>query len=451
MTKLVLPVVVLLAGCSVGPSYETPKLGLPLGWLGLAGSERLVGEGEHVKLDWWKAFNDPVLDGLIQQALARNGDLRVAQARVLEARGARLAAQAGLLPAIGGTAQGARGTANAANRLTETSAATLDASWEIDLFGGNRRAAEAARARLGGAQAEAHLTRTRLMAEVATQYLDVRRLQQQLEYARKNLDDQTKTLELVRAQFNEGVVSQLVVAQNEALVGNTAAAIPQIEANLTAMRNGLGVLVGAQPVEIAQTVGTVKPVPVSTPQVLIDTPADVIARRPDVRVAERALAAATAEQGVALANWFPKINLTGLFGLQNFGSGANEAWSAGGVVSLPLIDFGRVRALVRQADARQMAALATYEQTVLAALADVETRLSGYVKAVERRQRLLDAAEASRNALRLAKLQYTEGVASNLDVILAEQQQLSAEDALAGGEAAVGQNLAGLYKAIGGE
>lgn len=451
MTKYALPFALLLAGCAVGPDYEMPKLGMPLGWLGLGADERLVAEGEVVKLDWWKAFNDPVLDGLMQQALARNGDLRVAQARVLEARGARLAAQASLLPALDGTAQGARGNANATGRLTETSAATLDASWEIDLFGGNRRAAEAARARLGGAEAEARLTRVRLLAEVAIQYLDVRRLQQQLEYARKNLDDQSKTLELVRAQQREGVVSQLIVAQNQVQVASTAAAIPQLEANLSAVRNGLGVLVGAQPVEIAQTVGEVKPVPVSTTQVLVGTPASVIAARPDVRVAERELAAATAEQGVAFANWFPRVSLTGLFGLQNFGSGASEAWSAGGVVSLPLIDFGRVRALVRQADARQVQALATYEQTVLAALADVETSLSAYVKAVERRQRLLEAADASRNALRLAKLQYAEGVASNLDVILAEQQQLVAEDALAGGEAAVGQGLAGLYKAIGGE
>ncbi|RYG60561.1 MAG: efflux transporter outer membrane subunit [Alphaproteobacteria bacterium] len=451
MTKFALPIVVLLAGCAVGTDYEAPKLGLPLGWLGLGENPRLVSEGEVVKLDWWKAFNDPVLDGLMQQALERNGDLRVAQARVLEARGARLAAQASLLPSVSANAQGGRGNANATGRLTETSAATLDASWEIDLFGGNRRAAEAALARLGGTEAEARLTRMRLMAEVAIQYLDVRRLQQQLEYARKNLDDQSRTLELVRAQFNEGVVSQLLVAQNEALVGNTAAAIPLLEASLTSVRNGLGVLVGAQPVEIARTVGSVQPVPVSTPQVLVDTPANVIARRPDVMAAERALAAATADQGVAFANWFPRISLTGLFGLQNFGSGTSEAWSAGGVVSLPLIDFGRVRALVRQADARQMAALATYEQTILLALADVETSLNGYVKAVERRQRLLDAAEASRNALRLAKLQYTEGVASNLDVIIAEQQQLSADDLLASGEAAVGQNLAILYKALGGE
>lgn len=443
----------LLAGCAVGPDYEMPKLGMPLGWLGIGQSnELLANAGEKpVNLDWWKAFHDPILDNLMQQAIDRNGDLRVAQARVQEARGARLVANAGLLPEIDGNARGARGDNTATGALRTTSSATFDASWEIDLFGGNRRVAEAARARLGGTVAEARATRVRLLAEVARQYLDVRRLQQQLAYAGQNLKDQEETLKLVRAQAKEGVVSGLVVAQNEAQVASTAAGIPLAEANLSAAMNALGVLVGAQPVEIAKSVGEPKPVPVSTPQVLVATPASIIAARPDVRAAERALAAATADQGVAIANWFPRVSLTGLFGLQDFGTGSgSDVWSAGGVVSLPLIDFGRVRGLVRQADARQVQALATYEQTILTALADVESSLTAYVKAVERAQKLRAAAEASRNALRLAKLQYGEGVASNLDVIVAEQQQLTVDDALAGGEAAVGQSLAALYKALGG-
>jgi multidrug efflux system outer membrane protein len=446
-----------LAGCgagpAVGPDYEKPMLGLPLGWLGLGGDNKLVadaGSAKDVNLDWWKAFNDPIMDSLMQQALERNGDLRVAQARVLEARGVRLAANADLLPEVDGNASANRGDSNATNRLVTNKSATFDASWEIDLFGGNRRAAQAARARLGGAVAEARATRIRLLAEVATSYLDVRRLQQQLAYAQKNLTDQQQTLTLVQAQAKEGVVSNLVVAQNQAQASSTAAAIPLIESNLSNAMNSLGVLVGAQPVEITKTVGEVRPVPVSTPQVLVNTPASVIDQRPDVKAAERELAAATADQGVAIANWFPKINLTGLFGVQDYGNGSNQGWNLGGVVSLPIIDFGRVRGLVRQADARQQAALATYEQTVLAALADVESSLTTYIKAVERVQRLREAADASRNALRLAKLQYTEGVASNLDVIVAEQQQLTAEDTLAGGEAAVGQSLAGLYKALGG-
>lgn len=442
----------LLGGCAVGPDYKAPSLSMPLHWLGLGNDTTLVADAgdSKVNMNWWKAFNDPTLDMLMQQALERNGDLRVAQARVAEARGVRLGATAGLYPEIDGGANGDRGNANALNKVTNTSAASFDSSWEIDLFGGNRRAAEAARARYKAAGADAQATRVQLLAEVARTYLDVRRLQQQLLLAQKNLGDQAETLRLVQAQQREGVANNLVVAQNEAQVANTAAAIPLIEANLATTMNTLGVLVGAQPVEIKNSVGEVKPVPVSTPTVLIATPAHVIGDRPDVKAAERELAAATADQGVAIANWFPRISLTGLFGLQDLGTGSNDVWDVGGTVSLPIIDFGRVRALVRQADARQQQALATYEQTVLAAMADVESSMTGYVKAVDRVQKLRTAADASRNALRLAKLQYTEGVASNLDVIVAEQQQLTADDSQAAGEAAVGQAMAALYKALGG-
>ncbi len=447
----------LLAGCSVGPAvgpeYERPSLSLPLQWIGLGMDNSLVANAEAAKndADWWQIFGDDTLNGLMTQALERNGDLRMAQAAVAEARGARLAANAALLPAIDGVAQGARGDSNASGTLGNSSSAGFDASWEIDLFGGNRRAAQAARARLGGAVAEAEFTRISLLAEVANSYLSTRMLQQQLEIARQNLSDQQETLRLVEAQFKEGVVNGLVVAQNRAQAASTAAQIPQLEANLKATQNALGVLVGSQPAEIEAILGGTKPVPMATPKVLVDAPASVIAKRPDVAAAERALQAAVADQGVAMANWFPKVSLTGFFGISDYGNGnGSEGWNIGGVVRLPMIDFGRVRALTRQANARQQSALANYEQVVLGAVADVETRLSAYVKAVEAANLLKQSADASREAFRLAKLQYTEGVASNLDVLTAEQSKLAAESAEAEGNAAVGQNLAALYKALGG-
>jgi outer membrane protein, multidrug efflux system len=447
----------LLGGCSVGPAvgpeYERPALSLPLQWIGLGSDTSLVDNAEAAKndADWWQIFGDDTLNGLMTQALERNGDLRMAQAAVAEARGARLAANAALLPAIDGVVQGARGDNNASGSLGNSGSAGFDASWEIDLFGGNRRAAQAARARLGGAVAEAEFTRISLLAEVANSYLSTRMLQQQLEIARQNLSDQQETLRLVEAQFKEGVVNGLVVAQNRAQAASTAAQIPQLEANLKATQNALGVLVGSQPAEIEATLGGVRPVPVATPKVLVDAPASVIAKRPDVAAAERALQAAVAEQGAAMATWFPKVSLTGFFGISDYGNGnGSEGWNIGGVVRLPMIDFGTVRALTRQANARQQSALANYEQVVLNAVADVETRLSAYVKAVEAAGLLKQSADASREAFRLAKLQYTEGVASNLEVLTAEQTKLAAESAEAEGNAAVGQNLAALYKALGG-
>jgi multidrug efflux system outer membrane protein len=445
----------LLAGCAIGPDYKTPALITPLKWMGMGGDATKLTEpsAEVINPAWWQSFGDPLLDRLMQQALQRNGDLRVAIAKVDEARGARLGATAGLLPAIDGSAGASRGNAGVStnNRTVNNGSASLDASWEIDLFGGNRRAAEAARANLGGAHAAERLARIRLLAEVASTYLNVRSLQQQALLTQRNLDDQSETLRLTELQNQEGIASSLDLARARALAADPAAQLPQVQANLSASLNSLGVLVGMQPPEIATLMQDPRPVPVASPRVLVATPAKVLAARPDVAIAERNLAAATANQGVALANWFPKISLTGLFGLQDPpGRSALDVWNVGGTISLPLIDFGRVRALTRQADARQQQALATYEQAVLAALADVETSLTGYAKAVERLQKLQTAAQANRSALEFAKAQYKEGLIAQLDVLVAQQQSAAADIALAQGEAAVGQNLATLYKAIGG-
>lgn len=452
MKRGLLLVSFMMAGCAVGPSYEAPRWSdLPAQWMGL--SEAVTPADAPVgNLQWWSAFDDPVLNHLVAQAIARNGDLRVAAARVKEARANRLAATAALLPQVDAGASLDRGTNAAGTGVQTTSLAAFDASWELDVFGGGRRAAEAARANVGAAEASQRFVRVSLLAEVARQYLAVRALQQQAAITVKNLDLQRETERIVDAQAQEGVVSQFDLARAKAQRASTEAQVPAIEQQRNAAVNNLAVLVGGQPGEVAGMVATASPtVPVAMPQVVVGTPATVLASRPDVKVAERNLAAATANQGVALSNWFPRISLTGLFGLATASPGSsNDVWSAGGAVTLPLIDFGRVRAMVRTADARQEAALATYEQTVLAALADVETALSGYVNTQRSLVQLREAAENTREAARLADLRYREGLSSLLDVLTAQAQQLQAESALANGEAAVGQAMANLYSALGG-
>lgn len=449
-----------LAGCAVGPSYKKPVLSLPAKWLGIDEQRTLVDATQDAKdlnMEWWKAFDDPMLNALMQQALLKNGDLKAATARVDEARGARLSATANLLPSVDGSATGERGNGTGVlpvgttgSTVRNTSSALLNASWELDLFGGNRRAAEAARASLGSAHAAERLARVRLLAEVASTYLDVRSLQQQVLMTERNLADQNETLRINKAQYNEGVASSLEVARAEAQTADTAATLPLVQAQLASAINSLGVLTGYQPQQIQGLMKDARAVPLASPQVLVDSPASVIGRRPDVQVAERNLATATANKGVAISNWFPTINLLGLFGLQDAGRGSNDVWSIGGTVSLPLIDFGRVRGLVRQADAQQREALAVYEQTVLAALADVETSMTAYVKATDRAQRLHVAADANRRAVTLAQARYKEGVIAQLDVLTAQQQAAASDIAAAQGDAALGQALAGLYKAIGG-
>ncbi|MET4491633.1 TolC family protein [Bradyrhizobium sp. LA7.1] len=346
---------VLLTACAAGPDYKQPAFAaMPQQWMGTAASPS---DTSPIVIDtrWWEALHDPVLDQLIHTALDNNGDLKVAAARVEEARAERLAAQAALLPTVDGQGSATRGNTGtgAVNRTGNLFDAHFDASWEIDIFGGNRRAAEAARATLDSRRAAERQVRVSLLAEVVRNYLDYRRLEQQIMLTRENLKAQEDTLTAVREQVKEGVASLLDQSRIESQAGTTEADIPDLTSQEVTTRNNLAVLVGITPEQIIPYL-TAAPLPSVSPQVLAGTPATVIANRPDVQVAERDLAAATANQGVALSNWFPKLNLAALFGLQNMlGLPSFQTWNVGGTVQLPLIDFGRVRALVRVADARQ--------------------------------------------------------------------------------------------------
>jgi multidrug efflux system outer membrane protein len=288
------------------------------------------------------------------------------------------------------------------------------------------------------------------LAEVVRNYIDYRRLEQQIKLTQENLTAQQSTLTAVREQVKEGVASLLDLARVESQAGTTEANLPDLTSQMVTSRNNLAVLAGLTPEQILSYIKP-QPLPSVPPGFLLSTPANVIASRPDVQAAERDLAAATANQGVALSNWFPKLNLASLFGLQHFtGLPSFGAWNVGGTIQLPIIDFGRVRAMVRQADARQQEALATYEQTIKAALADIESSLTAYTKAKEREAILEKAAAASRQAEELARIQYKEGIASLLDVLDAQRQRLETETTLLTARANVGQSYAALYKALGG-
>jgi NodT family efflux transporter outer membrane factor (OMF) lipoprotein len=440
---------VLLTACAAGPDYKQPAFAaMPQQWMASPSNTTPV----VMDTRWWEALHDPVLDQLIHTALDNNDDLKVAAARVEEARAERLTAQAALLPKIDGQGAATRGNTGtgAVDRTGNLFDAHFDASWEIDIFGGNRRAAEAARATLDSRRAAERQVRVSLLAEVVRNYLDYRRLEQQIKLTQENLKAQDDTLTAVREQMKEGVASLLDVSRIESQAGTTEADIPDLTSQMVTTRNNLAVLVGITPEQVIPYL-TPAPLPSVTPQVLAGTPATVIANRPDVQVAERDLAAATANQGVALSNWFPKLNLTALFGLQNMlGLPSFQTWNVGGIVQLPLIDFGRVRALVRVADARQQQALAIYEQTIKAALADVESSLVAYAQAQQRATILGKAAKAARQAEKLARIQYHEGIASLLDVLEAQRQRLQTETQLVTAQAAVGQRYAALYKSLGG-
>lgn len=440
----------LLSGCAVGPDYKPVTWSfMPRTWLN---GGNISDTAPVANLAWWQPLHDEQLNALVAQALLNNGDLKVAKARVEEARGARLTAQAGMLPQIEGSATGKRGNSgtgriNATGNIFD---AGFDSSWELDIFGGGRRAAEAARATLQSRRASERQVRISLLAEVVRTYVDLRRIESQITLTEENLKVQTYTLEVVHAQQEEGVASLLDVSRVEGQTTQTESMLPDLKTQRATLRNNLAVLAGLAPAEVISFTQPA-PIPHVSSSVMVGLPATVIANRPDVQVAERDLAAATANKGVALSNWFPQVSLSALFGMEKgLGLPAFDTWNAGGTIKLPLIDFGRVRGMVRQASAKQQEALAVYEQTVKAALADVESSMVAYQQSQDKVRILTKTAAATRKAEEIASVQYKEGIIGILDVLQAQQQRLSAEMSLAEAQANAVQRYAALYKALGG-
>lgn len=437
-----------LTGCAVGPDFVRPALNLPAQWLG-AGAATVA--EPQVTTEWWALFSDQTLNTLMQQALAKNGDLKVARARVEEARGLRLQAQSTLLPGIDATGSIGRGRTTPTAATRNSREATLDAAWELDLFGGNRRAAESARATLAATRASEKFVRVSLLAEVARSYLNVRLLQNQLALAETRQTNQRRVLDIITLQAKEGVVNALDLNRAVSEQATIAADAPVIRASLAAAQNSLGVLVGAQPAEVQTLLGTASTIPVPSVTLALGTPANVILHRPDVQVAEHQLHAAVANVGVAQSQWFPRLSIGSLFGFSQVASaGVGSIWNVSGQAAVNLIDFGAIRGQVRTADARAQAALATYEQTVLTAVADVETALAGTMAARNQLDEVSRDYAAAESLKTLMQKRYDAGLASRLNLLSAEQAYVLAGTRYASAQAGVGTALANLYTALGG-
>jgi NodT family efflux transporter outer membrane factor (OMF) lipoprotein len=411
---------------------------------------------------WWTTFGDPMLEALVERAARANQDLRIAAARVREARALRARAVGDFFPIVDadGSYTNARRSENALNfpvdqlqtGLWETG---FDAAWEIDVFGGKRRALEAATADLAAAVEDLRDVLVTVLAEVARNYVEVRSLQQRLDIARRNIGAQQEALEITEARVRAGLTSELDVTQAAAILETTRAQVPALETALHAAIHRLGVLLGEGPGALLGELAAAAPVPAPPPRVPIGLPADLLRRRPDVRESERRLAAATARIGVETAELFPKLSLTGVAGLQSLSAsdlftGASRYWSAGPTVRWRLFDGGRIRAQIRAEDARQEAALAAYEKTVLRALEEVENALVAYAKEQARYEALADAVAANRRALELSSALYTTGIGEFLSVLDAERSLHRTEDELAASQGTVSLNLVALYKALGG-
>ena len=417
---------------------------------------------------WWKSFNDPQLDSLIERAVKTNHDLRIAGARVREARAFYDIAASQLGPTLDASGAYARQDQSKNQPVlgnlpmppgvhfnNNVYQAGFDASWEIDVFGGTRRAVEAGSAEVAAAELGRQNVLVTLLGEVARNYVELRGYQRRLEIANKNLKTQENALSITEDRYKNGLTSDLDVQQATALLATTRSVVPLLESGVQASIHRLGVLLGQQPGALVAELSQPKPIPTIPPQVPVGLPSDLLLRRPDVKQAERQLAAATARIGVATADLFPKFSLTGLAGFESTSAsdwykGDSKFWSFGPTVQWRIFDTGRIRANIRVQDARQAQALAAYEETTLLAFEEVENALVAYAKEQIRRRSIEDAVKAGQNSLHLANQLYSNGLANFINVIDAERSLYQAEDALVQSDKAVTQNLIGLYKALGG-
>ncbi len=443
------------AGCSVRAPYQPPAAEPVV----FSGADTAYFAAQPFDASWWREFEDPVLDQLVATALDANHDLRMAVARVEQARALFADVSNDRYPTVTAGAsldrreQAAPGFTDEPIDTT-TYLAGFDAFWELDLFGGVRSAVRAARASAESFQATLDDVRVRTVAEVARNYFELRGLQNQLLVAERSLVNQLETLRLTRVRRDEGFGEEQDVASAAARVAATEATIPPLRAAILRREHRIAVLAGtrpgALPVDLAYR--TYPPLAKALP---IGEPEPLLRRRPDVRAAERRLAAATAREGIAAADLFPRVTISGFLGFlagrgSVFGTADSRAWAVTPALGWAAFDLGSARARLRGAEAAGREALAEYEQTVLLALEETENALVSYREEQQRLVLLAEQARESARAADLARVRYREGVADFLSLLDAERTQLQAEDAVAQAEVGVFTGVVAVYKALGG-
>jgi len=446
----------LLAGCiTVGPDYKHP-VEKPVTLQGVDAAQQ---SPINFQANWWAQFHDTTLDALITRAAKNSPDLKIALARLNQSRALLGTARSQQLPDIEAQTSYSRsreqqpGFTTGRETITNYQAG-FDASWELDLFGGVRRSVEAARADSQAGEASLQDAQVTLFAEVARHYFDLRGTQLRLDVARRDIDNQRDSLKLIKSRADVGTGSDQDVASARARLAAVEAQLPVLETQAQADTFRLAVLLGERPgeLDIDLSPKTFHPINTSLP---IGNAGDVLARRPDIRVAERELAAANARIGVAKADWFPHISLGGFVGFlagrsNDFGGAESRAWSVAPSISWAGLNVQRVRSGVKASEARADEAKANYQRTVLGALEDVDNALVGYNQQRVRVQKLDEQATQSTRAAELARIRYEAGATDYLELLDAQRTQLSAEDQLAEAEAGINLQAIALYKALGG-
>lgn len=463
---------VLAAGCAVGPDYQRPTLDAPAQFkqqAALAARDAQAGDSAAASAGWWQGFDDPLLSTIVSEALADNLDLAQVVARVRQSRAMLGATTAALLPAGELSGQSVRFHQSLRSQLGQILDASspdfdrngsynelnLGASWEIDLFGGRRRAREAAMAELQAAEAGADAARLSVAAQVADTYLLVRGLQQRLAIAHEQITTTQRLVAIVQRQFDAGVAAELQLRQAEGALSQVAASVPVLEAGLEVAMNALDVAVGSQPGSHRALLTPFAPVPAAPAIAALGGPADLLRRRPDLVVAERRLAAANARIGAAIAEYYPKFSLGGLIGTATTGTAAlftSDANQASGVLGLRwrLFDFGRIDAAIEASRGQQAEALAAYKLAALHASEDVENAIVTLLRR-ETQIRTLNGGEiALTRARAAAQAAYEGGVVSLIEVLDADGRLLAQRDATAVAQMEASRAAVASFKALGG-
>lgn len=446
-----------LPGCTVGPDYVRPDPLLSAAWQELPAG---VSTGPAEMSRWWKGFGDAALDRLIGRAVAGSRDLRQAVARVAEARALYQVAASAQLPQIDADGDVVRQRRSENGTFVGGQEETLyglglSAGWEVDVFGRVRRSVESAGATVEASEEDRRDVMVALCAEVAGAYVNVRTLQQRLKVAYANLDSQKKTVELTQVRLEGGVASGLDVAQAESVYASTRTRIPSLERELLQELNRLSVLLGEHPGSVLVELADGGSIPLPPPAITVSFPAETVRQRPDIRRAERELAARTALIGVATADLYPRFTLLGSFGfdathVSDLFTGGSRAYSLGPAVRWNVFDAGRIRGLIRAEEARTTQALARYEQAVLRGLEEVENALIAYARLREEQEAVTDAVRASAFSLELATELYKDGLVDFQNVLDAQRTVLDFEDQLAVTDGVMAQSVVQLYRALGG-
>jgi NodT family efflux transporter outer membrane factor (OMF) lipoprotein len=458
-----------LSGCAkVGPDFVRPETNILPNWI--EAQDRRIDGGAVDPHAWWRVFDDPVLNRLIDTAYRQNLSLRIAGVRVLEARAQLGIAIGGLFP----QSQQAFGILQY-NRISDRSPQAvfnsnltyaqseigLSASWELDFWGKFRRAIESADAGLMATVADYDNVLVSLTADVAASYILIRTLEKRITIARQNVESQTESLKIAEARFHGGTTSQRDVEQATTILNNTQASIPTLETQLWQAKDALSVLLGLPPSDLTDMLsGASSAIPAPPPQVAIGIPADLLRRRPDIRSAEYQAMAQGAQIGVAKAALFPAFSLSGVFGFLSsnvggFGLGDMFRWGSRTYVAGPnaqwnLFNYGVLTNNVRVQDARFQQLLIGYQNTVLKAQQEVEDNLVAFLRSQDRAEFLARSAEAAKRSFDLATIQYREGTTDFTTVLNAQQALLNEQDSLAGTLGNISENLVGVYRALGG-